>query len=474
MKLKVYLSRLVAGLLLIVIVVPFPAVQAAAEIPYETTDEITTTNTMGDGEELQAIFIDGPPQPSPEYSSERTASMVTSLNRATTISNFPSYSWVFGCSAVSSAMIAAYYDNNGYPNMYTGPTNGGVMPISDKGAPYTGEYIWGSWDDASYNYPNNPLIASHIGVDGRVINGSIDDYWVDIDSDADDPYIGNWTQHVWGTAVGDYLKTSQSEYENNDGGTWFINNLAGDGTLSCDVMPYYPITINEVVFPIDEVDGTYGRKLFYEARGYVVTECYNQYTSNKISGGFSLTDFQAEIDAGHPVLINIVGHSVVGYGYNGSTIFIRDTWDSNPNNIYSMTWGGTYDGRQMESVSVVHIEKPSSAPGTFTKGSPSNEITEQSTSLTLSWGTSSQSYGYQYCYDTTDDNACSNWVDTGFDTSVSLSRLNYSTPYYWQVRAINPLGETYGNGSSTAFWSFTTMDAPVLSEQMFLPLMVRN
>ena len=28
-------------------------------------------------------------------------------------------------------MIAAYYDQNGYPDIYTGPTNGSVMPITD-------------------------------------------------------------------------------------------------------------------------------------------------------------------------------------------------------------------------------------------------------------------------------------------------------------------------------------------------------
>ena len=120
MKLKEYLSRLVAGLLLIVIVVPFPAVQAAAEFPYEATDEITTTATLSDGSEIGVQVIDGPPEPPVEFAAERAASVVTSLDRATSLSGFPSYDWVFGCSAVSAAMIAAYYDNNGYPNMYTG------------------------------------------------------------------------------------------------------------------------------------------------------------------------------------------------------------------------------------------------------------------------------------------------------------------------------------------------------------------
>ncbi|HCU56809.1 MAG TPA: hypothetical protein DF984_01020 [Anaerolineaceae bacterium] len=387
--------------------------------------------------------------------------MVTSLDRADVkLPDFPSYSWVFGCSAVSAAMIAAYYDNNGYPNMYTGPTNGGVMPVSDMYAPYSGTYVWGSWNDGSDSYPNNPLIASHDGIDGQVVRGSIDDYWVSYGSGANDPFITNsWLEHTPGTAVGDYMKTSQSLYENIDGSTWFYYAF-GNSKLQCSSMP------------ID--DGTYGRKLFYEARGYTVTDCFYQQTDNKVSGGFSLLDFQAEIDAGHPVLINVTGHSMVGFGYNGSTIYIRDTWNSNPNNNYSMTWGGTYDGRELLGISIVHLTEPSSAPGAFTKSSPSDAATGLTINPTMNWGASSQSYGYQYCYDTTDDNACSNWVDTGFNTSVNLSGLSYNTPYFWQVRSINPLDTTYGNGDPTAFWSFSTMDAPVLSEKMFLPLMVRN
>ena len=39
-----------------------------------------------------------------------------------------------------------------------------------------------------------------------------------------DPYITNgWTQHTWGEAIGDYMKTSQSAYGNTDGSTSFYN-----------------------------------------------------------------------------------------------------------------------------------------------------------------------------------------------------------------------------------------------------------
>ena len=51
----------------------------------------------------------------------------------------PAFNWVFGCSSVSAAMIAGYYDRNGFPNMYTGPTNGGVMPLDNSS--------WATWSD---------------------------------------------------------------------------------------------------------------------------------------------------------------------------------------------------------------------------------------------------------------------------------------------------------------------------------------
>ena len=102
---------------------------------------------------------------------------------------------------------------------------------------------------------------------------------------------------------------------------------------------------------------------------------------------------------------------------------------------------------------VASLEKP---PGLFAKSEPANGATSQSTGPTLSWGTSDGGNSYEYCYDTTNDNTCSIWIGNGSSTSKTLSGLSLNTTYYWQVRAINTFGTTYANGSSTAFWSFTT------------------
>ncbi|MGE5123550.1 MAG: hypothetical protein ACM3H7_03475 [Acidobacteriaceae bacterium] len=297
--------------------------------------------TLPDGMPVSGYIINGPPAPPPGSETESTASIMPLVGEGI-LPNFPSYSWVFGCSAVSGAMIAAYYDRGAYPNMYTGPANGGVMPLSDSS--------WPTWSDGDVpNYPNNPLVATHQGVDGRMERGTIDDYWVKYQSTANDPYItGGWAQHTWGNAIGDYMKTSRSAapYNNEDGGTKFYTYTNNSAKLTCTTMAAQGIA---------EVDGTYGRKLFYEARGYPVTDCYNQKTDNN-QGGFTLANFQAEINAGNPVLLNLAGHSIVGYGYNGSTIYIRDTWSNDPSFTPTMSWGGSYKGMKLLSASVVHLQ----------------------------------------------------------------------------------------------------------------------
>ena len=308
----------------------------------------TQTTTYSDGTSLTRHIINGPPQPPPGFDVERQAVALPEPNpaMATKTLTVPAFNWVFGCSAVSGSMIAGYYDRNGFPDMYTGPTNGGVTPLDNS--------VWGTWSDGDDTYPNIPLAASHNGVDGRSTRGSIDDYWVQYGSSASDPYItGPWTQHTWGTAIGDYMKTSQSDYGNTDGSTSFYTWTTSAAPLTCADM---------VGYAIDTLDGTYGRKLFYEARGYRVTDCYSQKTDNTIGGGFSFAQFKAEIDAGRPVMLNLAGHTIVGVGYNdaddersyngGSTVYIHDTWDYSN---HTMTWGGSYSGMLLLSVSIVNI-----------------------------------------------------------------------------------------------------------------------
>ncbi len=44
------------------------------------------------------------------------------------LEDVPALDWCYGCSATTAAMMFGWYDTHGYPNMYAGPTNGGLSP----------------------------------------------------------------------------------------------------------------------------------------------------------------------------------------------------------------------------------------------------------------------------------------------------------------------------------------------------------
>jgi hypothetical protein len=151
------------------------------------------------------------------------------------------------------------------------------------------------------------------------------------------------------------------------------------------------------------------------------------------------------VDVGNVTSYNIPGLS------GGTDYYIAVTaYDSSTDGMNDMT-----DGNE----SWFSLEKTArlpAPPAAFDKIGPSNGAGGQSTAPTLTWETSTDATSYEYCYDTTDNNACSTWIDNGVSTSKTLSGLSQNTTYYWHVRAVNTLGTTYSNSSETAFWSFTT------------------
>lgn len=400
----------------------------AVDTEYFKTQQIP----LADGNVLEETIIIGPPHPPAGFDVERQASQPPEVNQAmgTSTLTTPAFNWVYGCSAVSAAMIAGYYDRNGYPNMYTGPTNGGVMPLNNSSWP-----IW--TDGTGTTYPNLPLAASKNGVDGRTSRGSIDDYWVGYDSPDSDPYItGGWTQHTPGDALGDYMKTSQSAHGNTDGSTAFYTYTTSSSPLTCAAMSSSGIV----------KDGTLGRKAFYEARGYTVTDCFNQKTDNNISGGFSFSQYQAEINAGNPVMLNLAGHTVVGVGYDTatSTVYLHDTWDYN---THSMTWGSSYSGMALLSVSIVHLAAPASTtlPGAPTIGT----AVPGSTSGSVAFAAPSNNGGATI--DSYRATCTGGKTGTGTSSPILVTNLTNGSAYTCTVAAHNSVGWGPESGASNSF-----------------------
>ncbi|MFA7056337.1 MAG: hypothetical protein WC155_02085, partial [Candidatus Cloacimonadales bacterium] len=257
------------------------------------------------------------------------------------IDDVPAFDWSYGCSSTSAAMIAAYYDRNGYHNIYTGPTNGGVMPLNNS--------IWGASSGGEGGSGECTLSATHQGYDGLATRGHVDDYWIGYGSNAQDPYVSNgWTQHVLGDCTGDYMGTNQKYWSNTDASTTFYYDTDGS--------PLHNFSDCESYSP-PRKDGTYGFKQFMESRGYDVTACYSQYIhgyeGNTI--GFTFGQYVTEINANRPVLIHIEGHTMVGFGYDSSnqTIYIKNTWDYS---THTMTWGDSYSNMLHYGVSVVNLD----------------------------------------------------------------------------------------------------------------------
>jgi len=265
---------------------------------------------------------------------------------AVVLDEVPTSSWTYGCTATSAGMLFGYYDRTDFPNMYTGPANGGVCPPSDLGNQCS-------------------IIATQNGFDGRSTPGHVDDYWISYGNSGPDPWELGGTEHTWGGCTADYMGTNQWKWDFDDGtgeyGTDGVTDANVDG--STIVFSYNSASrLYDYVPPAQH--GTpqtaccHGLRLFAESRGYEVAENYTQKTEEEAPGGFSFDDYIAEIDAGRPVLIQVAsaieGHTMVGVGYNADdqTVYLHTTWGDY---IDEMTWGGTFSGMDHYAVTVIHL-----------------------------------------------------------------------------------------------------------------------
>jgi len=308
--------------------------------------------TYFDDQGRKFVKIIVPWQTPPENRMPGFSALVTRSDNssAVVLEDVPAFVWTYGCSATSAGMLAGYYDRTAYPDMYTGPANGGICPLDNA--------IWGQTVAfEGEKIGESPFVASHQGVDGRETRGHVDDYWYDFGTNID-PYYSNyndWPAHNLpgtGDCLADFMGTNMyfpGSVRNLDGGTGFY--FYTDGV---------PTDIN--LFG----DGSFGFKLFVESRGYTVVTWYNQLIYGldgflEQTDGFTFDQYMEEIDAGRPVIIHVEGHSMVGLGYDADlqAVYLHDTWD---NETHRMKWGGSYYNMKHLGVSVFELEDTSPDP----------------------------------------------------------------------------------------------------------------
>ncbi|MBN2258664.1 MAG: M6 family metalloprotease domain-containing protein [Anaerolineaceae bacterium] len=163
-----------------------------------------------------------------------------------------------------------------------------------------------------------------------------------------------------------------------------------------------------------------------------------------------------------------------GDPYPGSSSNDTFNYSSDPN---SRLYSGT------DSLVSVHVNSTTCAstmyadltyapapPGIFHKYTPANTAIEQPTSLILDWQNSTGATSYDYCLETPVDGSCTTWT-TGLTSSlVSVTGLLISTPYEWQVRAVNGSGSTLADGG--AIWTFTT--GSTVTIHYYLPAILKS
>ena len=211
-------------------------------------------------------------------------------------------------------------------------------------------------------------------------------------------------------------------------------------------------------YGIHTQDGGYGVKLFYESRGYTVTDMFNQYILGYASPtlGFTYDQYKAEIDAGRPVMIHVEGHTMVGFGYDDATslMYIHDTWDYSD---HTMTWGGSYSGMQHYAVTIVQLaatEPCLDPPTTPYNPSPADGTADASVNADLSWSGGHPCPGESATYDVyfeTSNPPTTLICNDVSNTTCDPGTLGYETGYYWQVVANGLNGPSIG-----PVWDFTT------------------
>jgi M6 family metalloprotease-like protein len=275
-------------------------------------------------------------------------------------------------------------------------------------------------DDGNMNGPPDEVYIYRPG-GTTTVNGSVN--------------TANFSSNVGRTAINDVTDPSSFLSDGSAGGLDLCNIGASNATISFDICSI-------TGFAISGNAGVGGATLSYtDGTPKTATADGSGLYSFVVPSGWSGT----------------VTPSKTGYTFSPVSRSYTNVLANQTEQNYTATPTGTY----RIYLPLLLKNFADTPPGAFNKTAPINGATGQPANPTLSWGASSNAASYEYCIDTSNNNACdATWTSTAASTSIGLSDLSPSTSYYWQVRANNSSGTTYANDSSTDYWSFTTADLP--------------
>jgi hypothetical protein len=283
------------------------------------------------------------------------------------IQGLPDYSWYAGCFGTASGNLMGYWDRNGFPEFYTGPTADGVAPLTSVG---TNRGIRSMW-------------ASGAGLDGRPADqpGHTDDYWTYLvddfsysyESTETDPYVTAGRPEHAPDSLCDFMGTSQKKWTNLDGecdgniDAYTFNFWDKTGALRTNFIP--PAMDGQP--PV--LDVQCGIRNWTRYRGYeanVASQLVDFNPAVPAGRGFRFEDLKAEILRGYPVLLMLQNpgefsrnkpgmpranpniHAMVAYHFvvtddGNQLVQFRTSWASGESNESWTTWGPQIWAAQM-------------------------------------------------------------------------------------------------------------------------------
>lgn len=207
------------------------------------------------------------------------------------IPGVPDYGWFYGCFGTASGNLIGFWDRHGLPDYYTGSADGGVAPLATFGE-------------------DPPIVSLWVSKAGRdelpmECPGHADDYYLNYESTAEDPYVTAGRKEHSPDCIGDFIGMNQRKWTNLndecsgnlDGYSFNFFEVAGGRRMN-----FTPPAL--LSGPVPDIQS--GLREFSRHRGYAA-DTFSQLAdfnpSTQIGQGFSFADLRAEIDGGYPILV---------------------------------------------------------------------------------------------------------------------------------------------------------------------------